>query len=148
MILKHSREIYLFAAMLFISCSTTFAHPKSSLLWEISGNGLKKPSYLYGTVHSFDERAFRFEKLAESYIVKCNAFGMEINMDNLGDIDIFGMMKYLTMSGDTTLDMLLSAKQYAQLDKFVTDSMHLSLAMFGKIKPMFLMGRSPLKTHV
>ena len=123
-----------------LTLSSSFAHPKSSLLWEISGNGLKKPSYLYGTVHSFDDRAFRFSKLAESYIAKCNAFGMEINMDKLGDVDIFSMMKYLTMPGDTTLDMLMSTEQYAKLDKFVSDSMHVSLAMFKTIKPMFLMG--------
>lgn len=125
---------------LFVSPSS-FAHPKSSLLWEISGNGLKKPSYLYGTVHSFDERAFRFAKLAESCITKCDAFGMEINMDNLGDdINIFSMMKYLTMPGDTTLDMLMTHEQYVLLDQFVSDSMHLALAMFNTIKPMFLMG--------
>jgi len=140
MIFNHSKRIWFLAAILFSINSSSFAHPKSSLLWEISGNGLKKSSYLYGTVHSFDQRAFRFEKFAESYIAQCDAFGMEINMDNLGDMDIFGMMKYLTMPGDTTLDMLLSAKQYAKLDTYVSDSMHLSLAMFKTIKPMFLMG--------
>ncbi len=126
--------------MIFLTSHSSFAHPKSSLLWEISGNGLKKPSYLYATVHSFDERAFRFSKLAGSYIAKCNAFGMEINMDKLGDVDIFGMMKYVTMPGDTTLDMLMTPEQYAKLDKFVSDSMHVALAMFKTIKPMFLMG--------
>jgi uncharacterized protein YbaP (TraB family) len=125
---------------IFLINTSSFAHPKSSLLWEISGNGLKKPSYLYGTVHSFDERAFRFAKLAESKITQCDAFGMEINLDNLGDVDIFGMMKYVTMPGDTTLDMLMTSEQYAKLDKFVSDSMHIALAMFKTIKPMFLMG--------
>jgi uncharacterized protein YbaP (TraB family) len=135
------KRIWSLAVIILFAGHSSFAHPKSSLLWEITGNGLKKPSYLYGTVHSFDERAFRFAKLAESSITKCDAFGMEINLDNLGDdINIFSMMKYLTMPGDTTLDMLMSHEQYAMLDKFVTDSMHLALAMFNTIKPMFLMG--------
>ncbi|MEP7234621.1 MAG: TraB/GumN family protein, partial [Ignavibacteriota bacterium] len=112
----------------------------SSLLWQISGNGLKKPSYLYGTVHSADTRAFGFAKLCDSYIAKCDAFGMEINMNDLGDVDILSMMKYLVMPGDTTLQMLMSAEQYAKLDKFVADSMHFSLAMFSTIKPLFLLG--------
>jgi uncharacterized protein YbaP (TraB family) len=30
----------------------------SSLLWEITGNGLKKPSYLFGTMHVSDKLAF------------------------------------------------------------------------------------------
>ena len=120
--------------------TTLLAHPKSSLLWKIFGNGLKAPSYLYGTVHSFDKRAFGFAKLAGSYIGKCESFGMEINMENLGDVNIFSMMKYLTMPGDTTLEMLMTPEQYAKLGKFVSDSMHLALAMFDRIKPMFLLG--------
>ncbi|MDP4220247.1 MAG: TraB/GumN family protein [Bacteroidota bacterium] len=130
----------LLPTLILLLFSTAFAHPKSSLLWEISGHGLKTPSYLYGTVHSFDERAFRFAKLAESYIAKCEAFGMEINMSNLEGVDIFGMMKYITMPGDTTLDMLMTPQQYAKLDAYVTDTLHLSLAMFKSIKPMFLLG--------
>lgn len=34
------------------------AQQKSSLLWEISGNGLEKPSYLYGTMHVSKKIAF------------------------------------------------------------------------------------------
>jgi len=124
----------------FFANRITNAHPKSSLLWEISGNGLKAPSYIYGTVHSADTRAFHFVKLAETYIAKSDAFAMEINMDNLGEMNLFSMMKYLVMPGDTTLEMLMTHDQYAKLDKFVTDSLHLALAMFNTIKPMFLLG--------
>src|SRR6478752_1732386 len=106
--LSYVKKFYFFPYLIFFIIGSAFAHPTSSLLWKISGNGLKEPSYLYGTVHSFDERAFRFAKLAEKYIAECNAFGMEINMENLGDADIFGMMKYLMMPGDTTLQMLMS----------------------------------------
>ena len=140
-LLRRTKVLLAMTSLLtFLIGQPSFAHPKSSLLWEISGNGLKRPSYLYGTVHSFDERAFRFAKFAESKIIQCDAFGMEINLDNLGDVDIFGMMKYVTMPGDTTLDMLMTPDQYAKLDKFVSDSMHIALAMFKTIKPMFLMG--------
>ena len=37
-----------------------------SLLWEISGNGLKKPSYLFGTMHVSSKLAFH---LADSFYV-------------------------------------------------------------------------------
>jgi uncharacterized protein YbaP (TraB family) len=133
-------RVFTWITMILGLLGTLSAHPKSSLLWKISGNGLQKPSYLYGTVHSFDQRAFHFAKIAESDIATCDAFGMEINMENMGDVDIFGMMKYITMPGDTTLSMLMTPAQYAKLDKFVSDSLHFSLAMFDKIKPMFLLG--------
>ena len=135
-----SKKVWFALVIILFVGLASFAHPQSSLLWEISGNGLKSPSYLYGTVHSSDSRAFHFAKLAESYIAKCDAFGMEINMNTMGDVNIFSMMKYLIMPGDTTLQMLMTASQYEKLDKFVTDSMHFSLAMFNTIKPMFLLG--------
>ena len=37
------------------------AQEKNSLLWEISGNGLKKSSYLYGTMHVSKKIAFRLD---------------------------------------------------------------------------------------
>jgi uncharacterized protein YbaP (TraB family) len=44
------------AVVLFIFSGTIHAQKKApklenSLLWEVSGNGLSKPSYLYGTIH-------------------------------------------------------------------------------------------------
>jgi len=34
---------------------------KQSLLWEVSGNGMEKPSYLYGTMHVSKKVAFRLD---------------------------------------------------------------------------------------
>ncbi len=40
----------------------TFSQQKyQSLLWEISGNGLEKPSYIYGTMHVSKKVAFRLD---------------------------------------------------------------------------------------
>ncbi len=47
---------YLFLLLPFLS----FGQQVSSLLWEISGNGLEKPSYLFGTVHRNDKEYFNF----------------------------------------------------------------------------------------
>lgn len=49
------------------------------LLWEISGNGLKKPSYLYGTMHISNKMAFH---LSDSFFValkNCEIVALEIN---------------------------------------------------------------------
>ena len=60
-------------AILFLS-GLLSAQDNNSLLWEISGNGLDKPSYLYGTMHVSKKIAFRlddvfFEALNKSEIV-------------------------------------------------------------------------------
>ncbi len=49
-------------ALLFVCFATMLsAQEKNSLLWEISGNGLQKTSYLYGTMHVSKKIAFRLD---------------------------------------------------------------------------------------
>jgi uncharacterized protein YbaP (TraB family) len=140
------KRMWLVAAIILFMDHSAPAHPKSSLLWKISGNGLLKPCYLYGTVHSFEKRAFRFAKLAEQYIAKCDVFGMEINMETMHAKGIFGLMKYIRMPKDTSLRMLLDTEEYAKVDLFFRDSLHFSLGMFNKIKPIFLIGIADAKS--
>ncbi len=126
------------ALVILITGSTVSAHNKtSSLLWKISGNHLKKPSYLYGTVHSYDKRAFTFKSLVIPYIKQCSAFGMEIKLD---EIDPFSLLGKLQMRGDTTLQMLISPQEYIKLEQMMRDSFSVELSMFSSVKPMFLMG--------
>jgi len=51
------------AYILLILCSSlSFAQQQyQSLLWKITGNGLKQPSYLYGTMHVSKKVAFRLD---------------------------------------------------------------------------------------
>lgn len=54
----------------------------NTLLWEISGNGLEKPSYLYGTMHVYDRRAFDFSDSVLIKFQQCSAFAAELDFDN------------------------------------------------------------------
>ena len=54
-----------------------------SLLWEIKGNGLKKPSYLFGTMHLQYNRAFNFNDSVLTKLIQCDAFAMEIHPDSV-----------------------------------------------------------------
>jgi antitoxin component YwqK of YwqJK toxin-antitoxin module/uncharacterized protein YbaP (TraB family) len=56
-----------------------------NLLWEISGNGLEKPSYLMGTMHVKDPRAFQFSDSLIAIFSGCEAFSMEIHPDSVFD---------------------------------------------------------------
>src|SRR5690606_9958086 len=53
-------RIYLGFLFLMISQGIV-AQEENSLLWEISGNGLKESSYLYGTMHVSQKIAFRLD---------------------------------------------------------------------------------------
>jgi uncharacterized protein YbaP (TraB family) len=55
------------------------AHKYQGLLWQISGNGLSKPSYLYGTMHVSNKLAFRLSDSFYTAIQTVDEVGLESN---------------------------------------------------------------------
>ncbi|HET8964028.1 MAG TPA: hypothetical protein VFM99_09035, partial [Chitinophagales bacterium] len=59
--------VFFFSLLLFAKPSNAQSDSKtSSLLWEISGNGLTTPSYLYGTIHIISKEDFFIRKEVDS----------------------------------------------------------------------------------
>jgi uncharacterized protein YbaP (TraB family) len=54
--------------------------PSHQLLWQISGKGLKKPSYLFGSFHSNDHRLFDFTDSTYSAIIHADAIVLEADV--------------------------------------------------------------------
>ncbi|MCU0385704.1 MAG: TraB/GumN family protein [Flavihumibacter sp.] len=57
----------------------------STLLWRISGKGMQKPSYLYGTMHLQDKRLFYFTDSLYASIRSVEGFAGELDMNDLND---------------------------------------------------------------
>ncbi|MFY0603433.1 MAG: TraB/GumN family protein [Flavobacteriaceae bacterium] len=68
---------------LALICATTFtiAQEKNSLLWKISGNGLKKDSYLFGTMHVSEKIAFHLDDVFFESIMKSDFVALESDPD-------------------------------------------------------------------
>lgn len=56
---------------------------ENQLLWEISGNGLKKKSYLYGSFHTNDKRVFKLSDSTYFALNKANAIVLETDVTEL-----------------------------------------------------------------
>lgn len=107
----------------------------NTLLWKISGNGLEKPSYLFGTIHILcKEDAFLSTKLTEA-IREADRVYFELDMDNL--FEMLGAMKQLKMKNDTTLADLLSPEEYEKARAFFEKkSTMLPFSVLETYKPM------------
>lgn len=73
-----------FAVLLSLNSITANAQNKNtskdnSLLWEISGNGLTKPSYITGTFHILCSKDFEIKPKVLKALEKSESFVMEIN---------------------------------------------------------------------
>lgn len=69
----------------------------TSLLWEISGNGLKKKSYLYGTMHVSSKIAFQLSDAFFKGIEDADMIALESNPENwIEDFNQLGVMQQIS----------------------------------------------------
>ena len=114
-----------------------YAKNNNSLLWEISGKGLKQPSYLFGTIHLIckDEAVLSTE--LKTIIAAVDKIYFEINMDNMM-MEALNMMTKMNMKNGNTLKTLLNEKDYEMVKKYFTEkSTMLPFSMVEKMKPLF-----------
>lgn len=104
---------------------------ESSLLWEVSGKGLKRSSYLYGTMHSKDSRAHQFGDSVLVKLAQADIVMVESITDNKDPKELLE----LTMMKDVELKDLLSEEDFEFAKKEVLLKMGLMGMFFNNMKP-------------
>ena len=125
------------ALVLLLLASNTQAQYKS-LLWKISGNGLKDTSYLYGTMHVADPRIIDLSNRAKPYFDASKAFAMEIDPD-AGEKNMMGMMSKLMMGKGYSLQKMIPSKEYSYLDSICSGLIGVPMMMFDNVSPVVIM---------
>lgn len=90
-----------------------------TLLWKISGNGLKKPSWLFGTMHVLCADEAKLSSGLKSAIEHCDQIYFEIKLDDFGNM--LGALKSMRMNDDSTLSDLLSKEDYQKVKGYMTN---------------------------
>lgn len=108
-----------------------------SLLWEISGNGLKQPSYLFGTIHMICKEEFLLSEIVKQKFSSSKQVYLELDMD---DPKLQAtMMKEMQLPNNETLKSKLGEINFKKLDSFLKKELKMNLVMFDKFKPMMVM---------
>ncbi len=111
---------------------------KKSLLWEITGKDLSKPSYLYGTIHMIPKQDFFLTEETKKAIAASQKVTFEINMKEMNNpMALMGLMTKVMMPNGQRLRDLVSKADY-ELVKNRFDSIGMPMMMLERIKPMFL----------
>lgn len=92
--------------ILTAACQRIFAQtskwPKT-LLWQITGNGLQKPSYLFGTMHLQDKRIFNLGDSLYYYFEKADGFAIEVDFNEYIDsilVNVFRQKEEEELNGE------------------------------------------------
>ena len=117
-VLRHVFCFFLMLAVFFAGKAQTGTKPlQKSLLWEISGNGLTKPSYIYGTIHMICKDDASLGDSLIAAIQRCDRVYFEVDMDNL--MEMLSALKDFKMRNDTTLADLLSKEDYEKVKEYM-----------------------------
>lgn len=86
--------------------------PRKPMLWKIEGKDLKKPSYLFGSIHLGDENVVKLHPRVEDAYVKSDTFATEVSM---ALEDQLAAMKMIVRDDKKTLKQVIGAKLHADL---------------------------------
>ena len=108
---------------------------EKSLLWEVSGNGLTKSSYIYGTIHMICKDDASLGDSLIAAIQRSDRVYFEVDMDNL--MEMLSAIKDFKMRNDTTLADLLSKEDYEKVKVYMeSKSGLLPFSQLETYKPM------------
>jgi uncharacterized protein YbaP (TraB family) len=122
------------AFSLFCFALESTAQPKeaSSLLWEISGNGLAKPSYLFGTFHLMCATDFTISSILNEKLTNTEQFYGEIDLSKPNWQT--EMAKSMILK-DQTIEALMGKLEYDQASLKFKEITGLDMNMLNNAKP-------------
>jgi len=135
--LKSGKLLMVFTFAFFSMQSNAQGDKANSLLWEITGNGLKQPSYLFGTIHMICKEDFVFSALAKEKFNLTKQVYLELDMDDPQLQAV--MMGQMQLPGKESLKNKLGGGDFNKLDSFLKKELGMNLAMFDRFKPMMVM---------
>jgi uncharacterized protein len=136
--------IILFSScILFTGCKSQTNIPaakknidNNTLLWQVSGKDLKKPSYVFGTFHLLCKDDIRFSQQLKNSLIAADEVYMEMDMDD-PSILLSGLL-FMSMKNGKKLKDLYTADEYKKVESYFRDSLNMPMMMMQNIKPYFL----------
>lgn len=117
-----------------IHAQTKTTASDSALLYEITGKNLKKPSYLFGTIHLICEKdMFPAEKL-KSYLGQTEQLLLEIDMDDQTVIQ--RAVKLSVLADGKTIKDYVKPEEYAKIDEVFKKYLGVSFDNLQSFKPL------------
>lgn len=108
----------------------------NSLLWEITGKDLNKPSYLFGTFHLMCREDIHFSKSLRQAFKNSDEIYFEMDLDDPSNT--LGALLFMNMKNGKTLKDLYTIEQYDRLKNYFEDSLGTPLNFLNRMKPNFL----------
>ena len=111
--------------------------PKA-LLWSVVHPDRPDTSFLYGTMHSTDDRAFRHQAAVQAVMPRCATVAGELDLSQSPNASLAVMGRLLLPAGQD-LESLYSKKEWKRLEPVLKERLGPLVAMVSRMKPFFVM---------
>jgi uncharacterized protein YbaP (TraB family) len=129
------KKIFVIFYSLLYSITLFCQQNSNSLLWKISGNGLKNPSYIFGTIHIIPASDFYTHPAMDSLLSKSQSLVMEMD---LSDPTLqLKLMSQMMLDSGRTLKSFYTAGEYKKMSDKASKTFGFSLDALASFRPIF-----------
>ena len=107
----------------------------NSMLWKIEGNGIEKPSYLFGTIHMLCASDFEIREKVSKAFSSTSSLVLEVNTTDPKELEAGQKM----MQSETTLSSRLDDAGRKEANDILTSQIGITLAQAEHISPSGLL---------
>lgn len=113
---------------------------ENSLFWQVTGNGLKQPSYIFGTVHIIEKKDFFMDKIVLDKLKSSQTLVLETDIE-LSFTQQLDLINRLKLQSDKTIADYMTISDFENLKKYCLDTFKMSQSKFQMLshfKPFML----------
>jgi uncharacterized protein YbaP (TraB family) len=107
-----------------------------SLLYKVTGKGISKPSYIFGTFHAICPTEMIPLESLDTYLAQSDQLLMEVDMDD--PVEMQQMTKGVMIPDGKTIKDFLTPEQFAKVDEMVKNALGYSAENVKMVKPALL----------
>jgi hypothetical protein len=125
--------------LIFVGFTLLLTPSKAQLLYRISGNGLTKDSYIFGTIHTMPKEDFEMPKKVMDALKSCEKIALEIDM-NMTMSEKIELAKMTMLPNGETLKKYMTDSSYNKLKSYCMDSLawkETKFDQYAHMKPFF-----------
>jgi hypothetical protein len=129
-------RIVAIAAIYLLIASAGAQVLERSLLWRVTQPGKRDTSYLFGTIHSRDARAFRFQDSVLYFFDRCQMLAGELDMEESRKISP-EITEAMFLPNGSSLDRLYSKRDYREVATLLKMRLGPLAPMSLKVRPYY-----------
>ncbi|MFC4870173.1 TraB/GumN family protein [Negadavirga shengliensis] len=107
------------------------------VFWKITGNGLREPSYLFGTIHLICMEDYHLSDEVVKKIQKADALILEVDMDD--PWLALSMMAKMHNEGGEEITDYLTEEEYQETRRLLKERTGTDIEMLKSMRPLMLM---------